>query len=288
MAVETVSIIGAGLMGGGIAQVCATHGLHVGITDTMPGAGERALSTIRGRLERDVQRGRMSDEAMTEALGRIAILECPEEGAGAGLVIEAIVEDAGAKRALFHRLGTIAPESTILASNTSSLPISELAAASGRPDRMLGLHFFNPPYQLRLLEVVPNENTSAETLAAALAFCETIERTVVQVKDAPGFIVNRLLIPYVFDAIRVLESGVGSAEDIDRACTTGLGHPMGPLATADLVGLDTLLLIGESMFHEFGEPRFKAPTSLRRLVALGDFGRKTGKGYFSYPPASGR
>jgi 3-hydroxybutyryl-CoA dehydrogenase len=197
-------------------------------------------------------------------------------------VIEAVVEDLATKREVFRRLGTLTAPGTILASNTSSLPLSDLAAASGRPEDVIGLHFFNPPYALRLVEVVVPESASPQTVEAALAFCDSINRVTVRVKDTPGFIVNRLLVPFIFDAIHLVESGVATAQDVDQACKVGLNHAMGPLATADLIGLDTLLYISEAMFEEYGEPRFKAPTSLRRMVALGHLGRKTGRGYFTY------
>jgi 3-hydroxybutyryl-CoA dehydrogenase len=287
MAIDNVGVVGAGLMGGGIAQVCAVHSMQVGIVDAVPGAAERAAGAIRRRLDRDVQRGRMTADTASRAMDRIAAYQSLEDVASCDLVIEAISENLEAKRVLFKQLGSVAGPQTILASNTSSLPLSELAAASGRPDRVIGLHFFNPPYALRLVEVVPSESTSDETLNAALVFCDALDRVTVRVKDAPGFIVNRLLVPYIFDAIHLVESGIGSALDVDRACTTGLSHAMGPLATADLIGLDTLLSISEAMFEEFGEPRFKAPISLRRLVSLGHLGRKTGRGYFEYPPVAG-
>jgi len=283
MAIESVGVIGAGLMGGGIAQVCAVHGMRVGIIDAIPGAADRAVASIRRRLDREVQRSRITADTASRAFDRLTTLETVEEVAGSDLVIEAVREDLEVKRTLFRQLGSAAAPQTILSSNTSSLPLSELAAASGRPAQVVGLHFFNPPYALRLVEVVPNESTSADTLDAALAFCDAINRVTVRVKDAPGFIVNRLLVPYIFDAIHLVEGGIGSARDVDQACTAGLSHAMGPMATADLIGLDTLLFISESMFEEFGEPRFKAPISLRRLVSLGHLGRKSGKGYFEYP-----
>jgi len=197
-------------------------------------------------------------------------------------VIEAVVEDLAIKSGLFKKLGTLCREGTLLASNTSSLPLSNLAAASGRPERVIGLHFFNPPWALKLVEIVSTASTTEETLGDALAFCDKLGRAPVQVKDTPGFIVNRLLVPFIFDAIQMLDSGTASAADVDSACKLGLNHTMGPLATADLIGLDTLQLIAESMFEEYGEPRFKSPTLLRRLVALGHLGRKTGRGFFRY------
>jgi 3-hydroxybutyryl-CoA dehydrogenase len=198
------------------------------------------------------------------------------------LAIEAVVEDLATKNQLFAELGGVCKPEAILASNTSSLTLSALAAASSRPDKVIGLHFFNPPTVLRLVEVISSESTSQATIDEAMALCDSIDRLTVRVKDTPGFIVNRVLVPFIFDAIRMMEGGTATAEDIDQACKVGLNHAMGPLATADLIGLDTLIHISEAMFEEYGEPRFKAPTSLRRMVSLGHLGRKSGKGFFDY------
>jgi len=282
MDTERVGVIGFGLMGGGIAQVCAVHGYDVTVLDVDEGRTQRGLDAIRARMERDVARGRLTQEQFDRAIRRIHPTTRYEDLTACQIVIEAVVEDLPTKREVFKRLGAITAPGAILASNTSSLPLSDLAAASGRPEDVIGLHFFNPPYALRLVEVVVPESTSPQTLEAALAFCDSINRITVRVKDTPGFIVNRLLVPFIFDAIHLVESGVATAQDVDQACKVGLNHAMGPLATADLIGLDTLLYISEAMFEEYGEPRFKAPTSLRRLVALGHLGRKTGRGYFTY------
>ena len=282
MAIERVGVVGFGLMGGGIAQVCAVHGYDVAVFDVDEERVARGQEAVRARLERDVTRGRMAADTCERALDRITGTTSYEDFAECDLVIEAAVEDLAAKRDVFKRLGSVTPPSAILASNTSSLPLSDLAAASGRPERVLGLHFFNPPYALRLVEVVIPESASQETVDTALVFCDTLNRITVRMKDTPGFIVNRLLVPFIFDAIHLVESGTASAHDVDQACRTGLNHAMGPLGTADLIGLDTLLYISESMFEEYGEPRFKAPTSLRRMVALGHLGRKTGRGFFTY------
>jgi|SRR5215204_5899926 len=282
MAIERVGIVGFGLMGGGIAQVCAVHGYDVAVIDVGDDRVQRGHDTIRARLERDVARGRMTADTCERALGRITGTTNYEDLSTCDLVIEAAVEDMAAKRAVFQRLGTVTKPEAILASNTSSLPLSDMAAASGRPAQVIGLHFFNPPYALRLVEVVIPESTNQDTIDAAMVFCDTLDRVTVRVKDTPGFIVNRLLVPFIFDAIHLVESGTASAQDVDQACRIGLNHAMGPLGTADLIGLDTLLYISESMFEEYGEPRFKAPTSLRRMVALGHLGRKTGRGFFTY------
>ena len=282
MDIERVGISGFGLTGGGIAQVCAVHGYDVKVLDVDDERVTRGEETIRARLERDVSRGRMTADTCNRALDRIAGTTRYDDLADRDLVIEAAVEDLTAKREVFKQLGQVTRPEAILASNTSSLPLSDMAAASGRPDQVIGLHFFNPPYALRLVEVVIPESTSPETIDSAMVFCDTIDRVTVRVKDTPGFIVNRLLVPFIFDAIHLFESGTASAQDVDQACRIGLNHAMGPLATADLIGLDTLLYISESMFEEYGEPRFKAPTSLRRMVALGHLGRKTGRGFFTY------
>jgi 3-hydroxybutyryl-CoA dehydrogenase len=280
--IQRVGVIGFGLMGGGIAQVCALAGYDTLVLDVDEERVERGQATIRARLERDVARGRITHDTCERALGRIHGTTRYEDLADRDLVIEAAVEDLAAKREVFRRLGEVTQPGAILASNTSSLPLSDMAAASGRPEQVIGLHFFNPPYALRLVEVVVPESTSQATIDAAMECCDTLNRVTVRVKDTPGFIVNRLLVPFIFDAIHLVESGTASAQDVDQACRIGLNHAMGPLATADLIGLDTLLYISESMFEEYGEPRFKAPTSLRRMVSLGNLGRKTGKGFFPY------
>lgn len=285
MEIDRLGVIGSGLMGSGIAQVAAYHGCEVMLVDVGQARVDAAVAGIRRRLQREVERGRITAEECESASGRLrgaADWESLGSMRAADGVIEAVVEDLEVKTKVFRLLGQACRPGALLASNTSSLPLSDLAAASGRPDRVIGLHFFNPPWALRLVEVVSTASTTDETLNDALAFCERLGRIAVQVKDTPGFIANRLLVPFIFDAIRLLDSGVASAEDVDNACKVGLSHTMGPLATADLIGLDTLHLIAESMFEEYGEARFKAPTLLRRLVALGHLGRKTGKGFFKY------
>lgn len=282
MTIKTVGVAGCGIMGGGIAQLCASHGYDVSVLEVDQELLDAGLTGIKGRLARDAKRGRLSQERYEDALRRLRGTTDIQELSGCDLVIEAIVEDPPIKEQLFAELGRVCKPEAILASNTSSLSLSTLAAASGRPEKVIGLHFFNPPTVLLLVEVISSQSTSQETIAEAIAFCDSIDRLTVRVKDTPGFIVNRLLVPFIFDAIRMVESGTATAEDIDQACKAGLNHAMGPLATADLVGLDTLIHIGESMFEEYGEPRFKAPTVLRRMVSLGHLGRKSGKGFFDY------
>ncbi|WP_322797123.1 3-hydroxyacyl-CoA dehydrogenase family protein [Tepidiforma sp.] len=285
MRIEKVGVIGAGLMGSGIAQVAAYHGFDVTLVDVTRERVDQAISGIRQRLAREAERGRISAEAAEAAAHRLVgsdDIDDLRSVARVEAVIEAVVEDHEVKTRVFRRLGEVCRPDALLASNTSSLPLSDLAAASGRPERVIGLHFFNPPWALKLVEIVSTASTTEETLEDALDFCRRLDRVTVQVKDTPGFIANRLLVPFIFDAIELLQTGVASAEDIDLACRVGLNHAMGPLATADLIGLDTLKAIAESMFEEYGEPRFKAPTLLRRLVSLGHLGRKTGRGFFRY------
>jgi 3-hydroxybutyryl-CoA dehydrogenase len=272
-------------MGAGIAQVAAVNGFDVTIVDIDDARVTQAVDGIRRRLQRDVERGRMNDEDARAALARLSTASDPDtldSVSNADVIIEAVVEDIAVKGGLFRKLGAVAKPGALLASNTSSLPLSDLAAASGRPERVVGMHFFNPPWALKLVEIVTTASTTPEALDDARDLCERMDRVLVQVKDTPGFIANRLLVPFIFDAIHLLDSGVASAEDIDMACKVGLNHTMGPLATADLIGLDTLQFIAESMFEEYGEARFKGPTLLRRLVALGHLGRKTGRGFFQY------
>ena len=272
-------------MGSGIAQVAAYSGCEVTVVDIDQARVDAGIAGIRKRLEREAERGRITPADCEATCGRISGAsdwDSLDSLAGVDAVIEAVVEDLGVKSRLFHRLGAVCRPDALLASNTSSLPLSDLAAASGRRERVIGLHFFNPPWALKLVEIVSTASTTDDTLADALQFCERMNRVPVQVKDTPGFIANRLLVPFIFDAIYLLDSGVATAEDIDNACKVGLNHTMGPLATADLIGLDTLKLIAESMFEEYGEPRFKAPTLLRRLVSLGHLGRKTGRGFYKY------
>ncbi|MDE2668931.1 MAG: 3-hydroxyacyl-CoA dehydrogenase family protein [Chloroflexota bacterium] len=282
MTIREVGVVGCGIMGAGIAQICAAHGYRVRVTESEPERLEEGLATIRRRLGRQVERGRLSRERHDRTLARLKGVESVDGFAESDLVIEAVIEELPVKKDLFEQLGDVCKEDAILASNTSSLSLSEMAASSGRPEQVIGIHFFNPPTVLPLVEVISSESTSQETIDAAMAFCDSIDRLTVRVKDSPGFIVNRLLVPFIFDAIHMVEGGIASAEDVDQACKVGLNHALGPLATADLIGLDTMIHISDAMFEEYGEARFKAPTTLRRLVSLGHLGRKSGRGFFEY------
>jgi 3-hydroxybutyryl-CoA dehydrogenase len=277
-----VGVVGAGLMGSGIIEVCARAGLHVTFVE-----GSEPLAVAgRGRVERSVgkavERDKLDAAAAQEALGRIEATTDLGALADVDLVIEAATEDRGAKAAIFGRLGQLTRPEVVLASNTSSIPIRELGAASGRSDKVIGMHFFNPPPVMALLELTPSEDTSEETYGFVRAFgTDVLGKTCVRSGDQAGFIVNRLLIPYLFDAIRLLETGFASREDIDTAMRLGLGHPMGPLTLADLIGLDTLLAIGEVLRDAFpGGSKYEAPKLLRDLVAEGKLGRKSGGGFY--------
>jgi 3-hydroxybutyryl-CoA dehydrogenase len=282
MTIRSVGVIGLGIMGGGIAQVCASHGYDVLVLEANDQSIKAGRTAIEKRLSREVERDRITTERASRVLQRVSATTNIADLRSRDLVIEAVSEAPDLKGSIFSKLGETCKEDAILASNTSSLSLSSLAAASGRAERVIGLHFFNPPTAIRLVEVISSQSTSQETIDEAMAFCDSIDRLTVRVRDTPGFIVNRLLVPFIFDAIRMLESGTANAEDIDQGCKVGLNHAMGPLATADLIGLDTLESIANSMFEEYGEPRFKAPTMLRRMVSLGHLGRKSGQGFFSY------
>jgi 3-hydroxybutyryl-CoA dehydrogenase len=280
--VRHVGVVGCGLMGSGIVEVCARAGLRV----TFVEGSDELVAAGRGRVERSVgkavERGKLDTDAAEEALGRIEAATDLDALSEVDLVIEAATEDREAKAEIFGRLGKVTRPEVVLASNTSSIPIRELGAASGRPDKVIGMHFFNPPPVMALLELTPSEDTSEETYEFVRVFgTEVLGKTSVRSGDEAGFIVNRLLIPYLFDAIRLYESGFASREDIDTAMRLGLAHPMGPLTLSDLIGLDTLLAIGEVLREAFpGESKYEAPKLLRDLVAEGKLGKKSGGGFY--------
>jgi 3-hydroxybutyryl-CoA dehydrogenase len=268
-------------MGSGVVEVCARAGLRV----TFVEGSEELVATGRGRIERSigkaVERGKLDAAAAENAVGQIDGATELQALADVDLVIEAATEDRAAKATIFDILGRVTRPEIVLASNTSSIPIRELAAASGRPGNVIGMHFFNPPPVMTLLELTPSDATTEETFALVRDFgTDVLGKTCVRSGDQAGFIVNRLLIPYLFDAIRLYESGFASREDIDTAMRLGLAHPMGPLTLSDLIGLDTLLAIGDVLRDAFpGDPRYEAPALLRDLVAQGRLGKKTGGGF---------
>jgi len=270
-------------MGSGIAEVAAKSGFQVLVREQNESFLKKGLGRIEQSLARAVSKGKLSAEDKTTVQAKIAGgIGLDEALATCDLVIEAITEDIDLKREIFRALDTICPASTILASNTSSISVIELAAVTRRPTQVLGMHFFNPVPVMPLLELVRTVQTDDATLDIGRAVGERMGKKMIVAKDAPGFVVNRLLIPYMLDGIRVYEQGLASREDIDNGMVMGANHPMGPLTLADFVGLDTTLFVADVLFEELGETRFKAPTLLRRLVSAGHMGRKSGRGIYTY------
>jgi 3-hydroxybutyryl-CoA dehydrogenase len=282
MDIKKVGVVGCGLMGSGIAQVCAEAGYDVVVREVNDDLLRKGLGKIDGFLAKGVEKGKVTAERKQEVMGRLRGTTAVEDLKDRDIVIEAVVENLAAKHELFKALDMLCPPSTIFASNTSSLSITEMGAVTKRQDRCVGLHFFNPVPLMKLVEVVRSPLTSPEAFEAAFAFAQTLGKTPVRATDRSGFIVNRLLVPYLLDAIRALEEGVGSIEDIDAGMQLGCGHPMGPLTLLDFVGLDTTYFIANIMFDEFREKRFASPPLLKRMVQAGLFGRKSGKGFYDY------
>ncbi len=282
MAIKTVGVVGCGLMGSGIAQVAAEAGYSVIVREVSDELLKRGLGRIDAFLQKGVERGKLTAERKAEVLGRLQGTTKLDELAGADIVIEAVVESLDAKREVYQALDKTCPGHTIFASNTSSLSITEMAATTTRGDRFVGLHFFNPVPLMKLVEVVRSPLTSAEAFESAYAFAKTLGKSPIRASDKTGFIVNRLLVPYLLDAIRALEAGVGSIEDIDCGMQLGCGYPMGPLTLLDFVGNDTTYYIANIMFDEFREKRFAPPPLLKRMVQAGYHGRKAGKGFYDY------
>jgi 3-hydroxybutyryl-CoA dehydrogenase len=282
MAIEKVGIVGCGLMGSGIAQVCAAAGFPTVVREVSPELVDKGIKGIEKNLARLVEKGAITEAAKGEIRGRLKGTAVIEDLKDCDLVIEAIIEQLPAKRELFSALDRLCPEKTIFASNTSSLTITEIATATKRPQRFVGLHFFNPVPVMKLVEVVKTIATDPAVYEDAVTFGAKLGKVAVRAHDSTGFIVNRLLVPYLLDAIRALEEGVGSIEDIDNSMKLGCGHPMGPLTLLDFVGLDTTYYISQIMFDEFKEKRFAAPPLLKRMVLAGWNGRKAGRGFYDY------
>lgn len=269
-------------MGSGIAEVCARAGIDVTVVEVDPGRAQSTRDSIERSLGRAVRAGKLDDSGQADALSRIALSTRLEDLGGSDAAIEAITESETAKRAVFRDLDRILPEAGFLASNTSSVPIMKLAAETSQPERVLGLHFFNPVPVLRLVEIVRSIMTSEAVLARAKEFAEGLGKEVIDSQDRAGFIVNALLVPYILSAVRMYESGFASKEDIDRGMVLGCAHPMGPLALADLIGLDTLQSVAESMHEEFRDAPDVPPPLLNRMVEAGLLGRKAGRGFYDY------
>ncbi|MEK7872314.1 MAG: 3-hydroxybutyryl-CoA dehydrogenase [Chloroflexota bacterium] len=280
--IKKVGVVGCGIMGGGIAQTCIAAGYPTVVREVNQQLLDKGMNAVRSNLAKAVERGKMTEAQKSEALARLTGTVHFEDFKDCDLVIEAAIENIEEKRKVFSALDGVCPAHAILASNTSSLCIAEMAAATKRSDRVVGMHFFNPVPAMKMAEVVRGIASSDETVASARAFVESLGKTVVMAKDTPGFIVNRLLVPYLLDAVRVLESGVGSKEEIDQGMVLGCGHPMGPLTLIDLLGLDTTYYIAQAMYQEFGETRFAPPVLLKRMVLSGRLGRKTGRGFYDY------
>ncbi len=282
MEVSKVGVVGCGLMGSGIAEVAAKAGMHVVVMEV----DEDALAAGRGRIEKSLARAvakeKLTEEARVEVLGRITYTTDVNGMADRDLVIEAVVEDLAVKNDLFGRLDRLCGPDTIFASNTSSLTITDMAAATSRPDRVVGLHFFNPVPVMKLVEVVRTLSTSDETVQTAFAFAKALGKVPIAAKDNSGFVVNLLLVPYMLDAIRQLERGVATVADIDVGMQLGCGYPMGPFTLCDFVGIDTLYKISEIMYAEYHEERYAPPPLLKRMVSMNMFGRKTGKGFYDW------
>ncbi len=273
---EHVLVVGAGQMGGGIAQVVAASGRRVSLYDAAPGATERGLAAMRRSLEKLAEKGGADPD---EVLGRV---EQADELVAADLLIEAVIEDADVKQDVFRRADEVLPEGAILASNTSSIPITSLAAVTSRPDRVIGMHFFNPVPVLKLVEVVRGLETSDETTAAITALAEELGKTPAEARDLPGFVSNRILMPFINEAAYALLEGVAEPEAIDTIAKLGFAHPMGPLALADLIGLDTCVAIMEVLHEGLGDPKYAPCPLLRQYVQAGRLGRKSGRGFYAY------
>ena len=282
MEISKVGVVGCGLMGHGIAQICAQAGWEVVVREVSQGALDGGVGKISKQLARAVEKGKAEQSDADAVRGRITPTLEYSDLADCDLVIEAITEDLDTKLQMWRDVDEVVKDGATFATNTSSLPVAEQAAATSRPERFLGLHFFNPAQVMPLLEVVRADGTSEESVKLGFEVGEKLGKTTVAARDNRGFIVNRLLVPYMLDAIRACEQGVGSIEDIDTGMKAGASHPMGPLTLADFVGLDTLASIAGVMHEAYGEERFAAPPTLEKLVSAGHYGRKSGRGFYDY------
>ena len=283
-ALKRVGVVGCGLMGAGIAQVSAQSGIETWVREVDQALLDKGLGRIRKFLEDGIAKGKVTAEERDRVLGNLKGTTKLEDLSKCELVVEAVVENIAAKREVFSTLDKVVAADAVLASNTSSLSITEIAACASRPERVLGLHFFNPVPLMKLVEIIRALPTGEAAYERARGFVEQLGKTAVAAKDTPGFVVNRLLVPYLLDAVRLLESGIASREDIDNGMKLGCGYPMGPLTLLDFVGLDTTYYIANIMFEEFRQPSFAPPPLLKRMVLAGYLGRKSGRGFYEYSP----
>jgi len=282
MQFQHIGVVGAGTMGNGIAQVCAMAGLRITMVDVSEDALRRGLATITGSLERLVRKDRMSEPERAAALSRVSTTTSYDALRDADLVIEAATENLELKLRILRQLESIVGEQALVATNTSSISITQLAAALKRPERFVGLHFFNPVPMMALLEIIRGLQTSDETHAAAVAFAKSVNKTPVTVRNSPGFVVNRVLIPMINEAVFVLQEGLATPDDIDAAMKLGCNHPIGPLALADMIGLDTLLAVMRVLYDGFDDTKYRPAPLLKEMVEAGRLGRKSGRGFYDY------
>jgi 3-hydroxybutyryl-CoA dehydrogenase len=282
MEIRKVGVVGCGQMGGGIAQVCAQSGYAVIVSEANDELLQKGLAAIKSSLDRGMQREKITQQDRDAALSRIRGTINVREFGDRDLVIETALENLDLKKKIFGEMDKVCPRHTILATNTSCLSVIDIAAATRRPDKVMGMHFFNPAPTMKLLEIVRTTATSEETLDTGRAFGRSLGKTIVMTQDSPGFIVNRLMTPQILNAIRMVESGIATKEDIDTGMTLGLNYPMGPLALADLIGLDTLLFIANGIYDKLREAQYAPPPLLKNMVADGRLGRKTGRGFYEY------